>query len=290
MQKRLISYFENLIGTGFFVPDYSIMLALALIAGLYLALHFSEREGLPLKKVFFSYVMTFGSALIAARMYMVLRHISYFTVNPVEIIYFWRGGLASSGAIIGGLGAVVFFTGRRRLPRTKFFDCCAPSIALTIVLGRIGCFLNGCCYGGRTDVFWAMRFPPGSGPHFAQLQSGLIRADQFSLPVHPTQLYEAVYAFIVFLVLIRWRSRLSGDGRLFALLFILYPLGRFVNEFYRADDRLFILGFSFPQWLALTSIAAAVFFLVKRAMQSVHKTVAGERRLNIQQNKMLAKG
>lgn len=271
MQQRLVVYFENLIGTGFFVPDYSIMMALALVIGLHLALYSANREGLAQRKVFFCYVATFGFALIAARVFSVLRHLSYFVANPEEIICFWKGGLASSGAIIGGLGAAVLLAGQQQLPRATFFDCCAPSVALTIALGRIGCFFNGCCYGGRTEIFWAMRFPKGSGPHYAHLQSGLIRADQLSLPVHPTQLYEAAYAFIVLLVLLKWRPRLCGTGRLFALLFVLYPLGRFANEFLRVDDRLFVFGLSFPQWLALASIAAAVLFFAKQTVQAVRK-------------------
>jgi phosphatidylglycerol:prolipoprotein diacylglycerol transferase len=215
-------------------------------------------------------------------LYIVLRHLSYFAADPVEIFLFWKGGLASSGAIIGGLGAAVLLARLQRLPMAAIFDCCAPSIALTIVLGRIGCFLNGCCYGSRTEIFWAMRFPPGSGPHYAHLQSGLISADQLSLPVHPTQLYEAGYALIVLLVLLKWRRRLSGNGRLFALLFVLYPLGRFANEFLRADDRVFFFGWSFPQWLALMSMTAAVLFLVVQANNPIHKSIAAEINLNVQ--------
>ncbi len=274
MQYRLIAFFEELVGTGFFVPDYAIMLALALVMGLYMALRSAEPAGFDLKKVFFSYVFVAGCALAAARIYMVLRSPAYFADRPLEVFYFWQGGLASSGAIIGGLAAAVLVVRLQGLPLAPLLDCCAPSIALTIALGRVGCFLNGCCFGHQSDLFWAMRFPPDSGPHALHLHQGVIGAGQLSLPVHPTQLYEAGYALLVMAILLGLRRKLSGDGRLFAMLFVLYPLGRFANEFLRADDRVFMFGLSFPQWLALLALITAIVFFGTHAPRRARTPVA----------------
>ncbi len=266
MRIRIVNFFESIFNFGFFVPDYNFLYAVATVLGIYLVIQNAENKGLDVKKVFWACLITVAFTFISARFYVVFQQIGYYMQQPIEIFKFWKTGTASSGAYIGGVVGAFFATRSLKLSTANFLDCCAPSVVLAIVLGRIGCFLNGCCYGKISSLPWAMRFPEGSGPYYDHLQSGFITANQLSLPVHPTQLYEVSYALVLFFFFMLYKKYQKQDGELFAVLFILYPLGRFFNEFLRADDRGSVLIFSFPQFVSIVAIIISVFFLVLKNM------------------------
>ncbi len=269
MRPRLVDFFVEKLGTGIFVPDYAFLQAIAMVLGLYLMIRQAEKTGLDSQSVFRAGLMTVGFALLSARFYIVFQDLNYYIRQPGEILQYWKGGTASFGAYIGGFLAAILAAKWQRLTIPKFLDCCAPAVALAIVLGRLGCFLNGCCFGRESDLTWALRFPEGSGPYYAQLRDRLIAPHDLTLPVHPTQLYEAVYAFGLFFILIKCRQAQRYDGELFALLFILYPLGRFLNEFLRGDDRGAIFIFSLPQFFCIVAIILSVsFFVIKNRRAS----------------------
>ncbi|MCS6799396.1 MAG: prolipoprotein diacylglyceryl transferase, partial [Myxococcota bacterium] len=105
---------------------------------------------------------------------------------------FWRGGLTYYGGLIAATIFAFRFLRRERMPVLRVADAAAPRIALGLFFGRIGCFLGGCCFGTRHDGSLGVRFPPWSPASEAQWKAGLLRRpDLESLPVHPTQLYEA---------------------------------------------------------------------------------------------------
>ncbi len=267
MRPRLVEFFADKFGTGFFVPDYGFLFSIATVLGLYLALRYAETLGLDPQRVFRACLLVIGFAFVSARLFVVFRHFGYYLANPLEIFLFWKGGTASSGAYIGGIVGALIGAKWQELSLAKFLDSCAPAVAFAIILGRLGCFLNGCCYGKISSFPWALRFPGGSGPHYDHLQQGLISAAQLALPVHPTQLYEALFALLLFLFLMKYRKRQKWDGELAVWLFILYPAGRFLNEFLRGDDRGMILMLSVPQVFCMLAIILAAFFLVKKYRQ-----------------------
>lgn len=276
MRPRLVEFLANKVGTGIFVPDYIFMQSVAILLGIYLTLQQAERAGLNLKKVFRACLITVGFALISARFYVVLQQKDYYIQHPLGIFQFWKGGMASFGAYIGGAIAAIVAAKWQQLSTTKFLDCCAPSVALAVTFGRLGCFLNGCCYGKISNLPWALRFPEDSGPYYAQLQEGLIAPHQLSLPVHPTQLYEAIYGLVLFGVLMRYRKSQKHNGELAALLFILYPLGRFLNEFLRGDDRGFVFILSLPQFFSVVAVILSVSFLVMKHRASQHTNISAQ--------------
>ena len=267
MRPRLVEFFVNQIGAGFFVPDYAIALSVAIVAGLYLATMQADRAGLKPDKVLRACVYIIAAALVSSRLYVVLQHLDYYRQQPLEIPQIWKGGLASYGAFVGGGLAAIFVARWQRLSVGKFLDCCAPAIAVAISIGRIGCFLNGCCYGAVSNLPWAMHFPEDSGPYYNHLHEGLIELHQLSLAVHPTQLYESLYALLLFVLLLRFRKYEKRDGELFAILFVLYPLGRFFIEFLRDDDRGFISLLSLPQTFSMIIAVLSLSFLFARRRQ-----------------------
>jgi phosphatidylglycerol:prolipoprotein diacylglycerol transferase len=267
MRPRIVEFFVNQIGTGFFVPDYAFALSVAIILGLWLTMKRAAEVKLEPEKVFRACVIIVAAALISARLYVVFQHLDYYRQQPLEIFQIWKGGLASYGAYFGGAMAAIVAAKWQRLPVGKFLDACAPAIALSISIGRIGCFLNGCCHGKLSALPWAMRFPEDSGPYYNHLHEGLIVPGQLSQPVHPTQLYESFFALLLFLFLLQYRKNQKRDGELFAMLFVLYPLGRFVIEFLRDDDRGTIFALSLPQVLSVFVALTAAGFLVARRQE-----------------------
>ena len=272
MRPVIVQYFEQLIGTGFFVPDYAFMQTVAILLGIFITIKEAEKKGLDLKKVFYSSLIIIISAAVSSRVFVIIQNFENYSKDILSIFYFWKGGTASTGAYIGGFIALILLTKFYKIPVKRFLDCIAIPVSAAIFFGRIGCFLNGCCYGKISGLPWAMHFPEGSGPYYDQLQSGLITANQLSLPVHPTQLYEALYALLLFFFLMMYKKYQKQDGELFAVLFIVYPFGRFFNEFLRADDRGSVLIFSSPQLFSIVAIIISAVFLVLKKI-SVKKVI-----------------
>jgi len=142
-----------------------------------------------------------------------------------------KGGLAWQGGFIGGALGGVLFARRMKLPIRSLLDLAAPYIALGQSIGRIGCFLNGCCYG--KPVSWGIYFPV----HQARL--------------YPTQLFETGGLFIIFLILKKAQVRPHQGGFVFVLYLWLAAIERFIVEFYRADHDLLWLNLSLAQFVAL---------------------------------------
>src|SRR5206468_2599640 len=134
----------------------------------------------------------------------------------------WRGGMAYYGGFIFASAFGLHYARKHQLGMWKMADLAAPWIAFGLALTRVGCFLNGCCYGKVTRAPWGVRFPIGSIAHDAQKEAHLIAANAPALPVHPTQLYLAALNLVTFLVLyFGLRPRKRFDGQLFAWLLIL---------------------------------------------------------------------
>ncbi len=154
--------------------------------------------------------------LIGARLFEVLIwEPSYYFVNPSEIIAIWHGGLSFHGGLVGGLIAGYLFSRKRKIPFLQLCDACIVPIALGQALGRIGNFLNGELFGRITSVPWAIKFPGAEGYR------------------HPSQLYEAFYDIIIFVVLLSLAVKKRRDGFLLAYFLVLYSVFRFVTEFFR---------------------------------------------------------
>ncbi|HEX2572792.1 MAG TPA: prolipoprotein diacylglyceryl transferase [Polyangia bacterium] len=177
----------------------------------------------------------------------------------------WRGGLAYYGGFIFATAFAIRFLHRHRMNVLRVCDLAAPTIALGLFFGRIGCFLNGCCYGKESDSPLALSFPRYSPVWRAQLDAGLINTDQAPLAVHPTQLYEAAGCLLIFIVLyFVVRPYKRRDGQVIAWLLILYAIARSAVEILRDDDRGVLFGFlSTSQLLSLPLAAAGVYLLLR---------------------------
>jgi phosphatidylglycerol:prolipoprotein diacylglycerol transferase len=177
----------------------------------------------------------------------------------------WRGGLAYYGGFIFASAFGLYYARKHRLGMWKMADLAAPWIAFGLALTRIGCFLNGCCYGKLSSLPWAVQFPIGSVVHDAQHEAKLIAAGAPALPVHPAQLYLAALNLLTFFVLYLWlRPRKRFDGQLFAWLLLLKGVFRSLVEVWRDDERGVLFGWlSTSQLLSVPLVALGIYLLVR---------------------------
>lgn len=183
----------------------------------------------------------------------------------------WRGGLTFYGGFIAAVLYSVYFTRKHRMPWGKVADLFSPWIAFGLGLTRIGCFLNGCCYGKISHAFWAVRFPPGSLVWEAQRDAGQIQNYSQAFSVHPTQIYGALLNFVMFGVLyFVIRPRRRWDGQVFAWLLILKGIFRSFVEIWRDDDRGVFFGWLSTSQLISFPLVALGIYLLLRAKDTAH--------------------
>jgi phosphatidylglycerol:prolipoprotein diacylglycerol transferase len=186
---------------------------------------------------------------------------------------FWKGGLAFYGGLAGGI-AVIWVYGRyKKIPCLELFDFLTPPVAIGLAVTRLGCFLNGCCFGKPTRMPWAVQFPSHSHVHVQQWHQGLIDLAGRPLPVHPTQLYELVAALAIFALLWMRYPRRGFAGEIFFNFGLLYSAWRFISEFWRADS--LMASIQYGQWmLNVYQLMSVLLFLLFAGLM----TLAAHRR------------
>ena len=247
---------------GIKIPAYGVMLLLATLTGYLSVVYFSHREGLELKKLENLFLLTFFSALLGARVFYAVEH--HLTLK--EFFKVWEGGLDFFGGFIFAIFTVVAGSLYYRLPLWKVGDVAAVSLLLAHAVGRLSCWLAGCCYGKPTDLPIGVIFPPGP-----VAPSGI--------PLYPTQLMEATGNFIGFLLLyLLYRRGKPFDGFILALYLIWYGLERFLLEFLRGvTPPIAGLGLTWNQLVALGMVAtgAVIIFLRKGKGDGINDSHTG---------------
>jgi phosphatidylglycerol---prolipoprotein diacylglyceryl transferase len=234
-------------GLGFAVHSFSVMLLLACFGALYLTAWRARREGLDVEDVYDLSIWLLTGGLIGARAFFLVQHRE--TVHQVwDVFKVWQGGIVFYGCIAGGLIGSMIFWARRRFPFWPMADAVATALAVGIALGRLGCWLNGCCYGAVSEAPWAVTFPAGSPAWLHHVHDGLIPPTAArSLPVYPTQLMAAFDGLVLLGLLTAYYPRRRRDGEVMALLMVAYPILRFLNEGLRGDEGPVLAGLTIAQ-------------------------------------------
>ena len=351
---------------GLAVRGYGLMLLTAIVAGVGLVMSRCEKIGVSRDQITQLAFWMMLCGIAGARLFYVIQKSDQFFSDGLtfeslaHIVNMTKGGLVVYGSLIGGtLAALVFFK-VNRLPVWRTADLIAPGMVLGLAIGRIGCLMNGCCYGGVcSDDYPAVTFPAGSPPYMRQLetgdllgisgtldreptnpfpvtveqvsedsfasQNGIVAGDQVrvglglqrgdsdllrfakgaigmasfdgdwpialiqtsdgrevtvplsALPVrsartHPTQIYSAINALLLCMVLWYFWTLNHRDGQVFALMLILYPIGRFLMEVVRQDEAgQFGTGLTISQLVSLLMLVAgfAMFALASNKFQTV---------------------
>ncbi len=237
------------------VYSFGAMLAIAFIVGMTLAGSRAKKVGLPSQQVVDFCLWLLIASVLGARSLYVLQSWDYYKFHLLEILMVQRGGLVFFGGLIAGLLFTFFYM---RLKKWRFWqitDLLSPSLALAHAFGRIGCFLNGCCFGKLTNALWGVQFPDGSP---AATEYGPLHL------VHPTQLYEALPLFFLSLFLIRFDRKKKFEGATFLIYLILYSVLRFTLEFFRGDNPPVLSFMTISQVISSFVFVAAIFLFLKK--------------------------
>lgn len=248
---------------GHFIGSYMICAVIGIFTACPLSIHYYKKfTGDDISMIF---VYLFSSIGVFAGMHLLygITNIAYWDklFQATDFINFWQrfgvlfGGSVFYGGLIGGLIAGGISVKVQKLPADIATDCAAPTIALLHGFARIGCFLGGCCYG----VEWE---------HGITFENSLVESAN-GVPRVPVQLYEAGFEFVLFAVLwILLTKTARLRGRLLALYLLIYPVGRFILEFWRGDEyRGFLLGLSTSQFISVLMFAGSLAFLIIASIQ-----------------------
>jgi phosphatidylglycerol:prolipoprotein diacylglycerol transferase len=233
---------------------YGVMMALAFITGMWTATRRARLANVSPDVIADLTLWLMAGSIAGARMVYVTTYWQQeFADQPFsEVFMIQHGGLVYYGGLIGAFVTGVAYLYWKKLPVWKIADVMAPSIALGSVFGRIGCLLNGCCYGRACSLPWAITFPSGHETHPANLPG---------TPVHPTEIYDALLNLALYAAL-AWRFRRKKfDGQIIALYLVGYAVCRFIVEFFRGDyppDHIHAGLFTSAQLLSLPMLVAGV--------------------------------
>lgn len=243
---------------GLSVYAYGLFVGMGFLLGLYLARKEAGRAGLDPNRIVDLCFYVLIAAIIGSRLLYVFTRPEIFMADPVEIFRIWNGGLVFYGGFIAAAIVAAIYLKHHALPLWKTADILAPALAAGHFMGRIGCFLAGCCYGRACDLPWAVTFsrPDSLAPQ--------------GIPLHPTQLYESLTNLALFGILWALRRHTRFEGQLFWIYVLLYGAARSVIERFRGDFRgeLFFGMLSPSQFVGIGAALVAVFMLIRLSRRS----------------------
>lgn len=251
------------------INSYGLMLALAFIVGIFLALKKAEKRGIDNNTIINLAFIVMVSAIVGSRLFYVLFHLEEFkgrwlyTFLPIQPDgSIGLGGLIFLGGFLGAILSGAIYIHKKSLSFWKVVDSVAPSLALGLFFGRIGCFLNGCCFGKACSLPWAVTFPPNSAAGHQMA----------GVAIHPTQLYSSAYGLLIFIILMLLDRKNHYDGFLFAIFLLIYGVSRFIVDFFRFyESQMFLIdGIGFNQILSFLLVISGIILLLIKKKENVN--------------------
>jgi phosphatidylglycerol:prolipoprotein diacylglycerol transferase len=224
------------------VYSYGFMLVVAFLTAVTLASREAQRQGINPDFIFNVNFIVFIFGIIGARIFYVSYNLGYYFENPQEIIMLSHGGMSWFGGFFLGLSAGLIYLKLKKESVYKILDLMVPFLALAQSIGRIGCFLNGCCFG-RESLLYGIYFPA----------HGKI--------LIPTQLYSSFLLLLIFVFLRFMQGRPHREGQIFYMYLFLYPFKRFFIEFFRADSKAIIFNLTLFQLICIFIFVFSIFKL-----------------------------
>jgi len=235
------------------IYTYGFFVAVGFLLGLYLAMRQAKREGISPERISDLGFYILIGAIGGSRLLYVALNAPHYLRNPIDIFKIWEGGLVFYGGLIAALALGIWYIRRHRLPVGRTADIFAPSLAIGHSIGRLGCFSAGCCYGRPTKLPWGVTF---TNPESLAIKG---------IPLHPTQIYESLGEFLIFITLITYRKKRPPSGSLILAYGALYSVLRFFVEFLRGDEeRGFVAtGISISQAVSIGVFLVSVFMFMR---------------------------
>lgn len=243
---------------SFSLPSYGFMIAAAFLAAIWLLRRRAPAFGIEAEAASDVGIWLLLSGLVGAKLLLVIVEWPDYVRSWSGFVSLARAGGVFYGGLLGAIVATVVLLARRRISFWTFADAAAPSVALGQALGRVGCFLAGCCWGRECSLPWAVTFTDPKAHENVGVPLGV--------PLHPTQVYELAGTFLLCVLLIRFERR-AFSGETFARYVFGYALLRGTIEFFRGDPRGAVFGImSTSQFIALCGVFAglAIYALRRR--------------------------
>jgi len=209
----------------FTIYSYGLMLALAFFVSCSLAAAYAKKKGIAPEVIYNLGFLSLIFGVIGARIFYIIENLEIYLENPIEMVMLQHGGLSWFGGLILALCAGVFYLKRRKLSVYKVLDLLAPFLALAQAIGRVGCLLNGCCYGRPSQLI-------------------------------PTQIFASLALLIIFIALRFFQERPHRQGAIIFSYLLLYSFKRFFIEFWRIDNPVILAG------LTLFQLISIIIFLI----------------------------
>jgi len=240
-----------LIDFGFFtIGTYGFALVLAFLGGIGLAMHRARREGVPPGQILDLSVWLLVASIVGAKLLLLIVDWRLYAERPELIPGLIRLGGVYYGGLILAVLAGLWYVRRKGLDTWKVADILAPSIAFGQAIGRIGCFMAGCCYGTSCHHPWAVTFTDPA----AHQNVGV----PLNVPLHPTQLYSSLNALLIFGLLLIVARHKRFNGQVFWTYAAVYAVTRSLIEFFRGDYR----GALFGGTVSTSQFVSMLFFIV----------------------------
>ncbi|MFZ2357585.1 MAG: prolipoprotein diacylglyceryl transferase [Candidatus Omnitrophota bacterium] len=229
---------------GFFtVYSYGLLLVIAFMVSSTLSIIEAKKQNINPEVIFNLLFVGFIFGVIGARIFYVIQNFNYFFENPYEIIMLQHGGLSWFGGLILGVFSAILYIRSKKLSVYKVFDLVIPFVALAQAIGRVGCLLNGCCYGKVSEKF---------GIYFEVHNASLL----------PTQIYSSLLLVLIYIILRFLQDRPHRVGQIFFSYLLLYSLKRFFIEYWRDDNSVIFACLTLFQALSIVTFVIAVINLL----------------------------
>jgi phosphatidylglycerol:prolipoprotein diacylglycerol transferase len=261
------------------IYGYGVMLVIGFLGAIQLAKFLAKRAGLDPELFVNAGLIALVTGVAGARLSHVIENIGYYTdphrsvaANFFDAINIRSGGLTYYGGFLLAFPALILYARHKKMPIRLSMDIVAPCLMIGLGFGRIGCFLNGCCYGATCDLPWAITFPYYSIPYREEVDqhkitppeeltrltvtgqidvlspadirahagelppdTASLAASQHSLPLHPAQLYSSFTAFLIAALVVCFYTLPHAPGRAFALMMMIEGLTRYLLECLRVE-------------------------------------------------------
>jgi phosphatidylglycerol:prolipoprotein diacylglycerol transferase len=230
---------------GFPVHSYGVMIVIAFLVGVWIARKRAPRYGLDPHRLTDGLIACLILGIVGARVAYIVQELPYYMKHPHELVTLQMAGVTSFGGIFVGMIYLCFWARKKQISPLTVFDCIGPPFLVANAIGRVGCLLNGCCYGGiaSASLPWKIRVAEDPG-HWH----------------HPAQIYDSIMCLIAFGLVIKLERRNTGRGQTMALALGGYGLSRFIYEFWRGgtDAQVQAYEASSTYWIGKMTQAQAV--------------------------------
>ena len=248
---------------NFTIHGYGLMIALGFLLCVLMGMYRAKKLKLSSEAVLDIALIGLVAGFVGAKLLYVIVEFPTFLEDPLRVI--GSEGFVVYGGIAAGVAAGLVYCRVKKLVFWDYFDLAAPSIALAQGVGRIGCFLAGCCYGRETDSWCGVVFPEGS---LAPAGIKLI----------PTQLISSAGDLLIVAILLLYHKRAKHRGDVGALYMLLYGVGRFVIEIFRWDDRGTVGALSTSQAISIVIVIGGILLFLTGRKRVKAEEPAAERK------------